>query len=424
MTAETENITRIKVIPEKQGALEYIKISCPMRYGLYGEIRTPSHIFGFNRNGEIKTIQGRSGDWLTSAEWLKRTAGNDWQYFSAGGYSGAFNYTGECYIPCLPYQTNAIFGENAFQRDEVKEAFKQWRLLRSELEHYDFKRLTQSEESFLRRVMAMTPEKLRQRGRMLHEIIGGMVTVLPPDARHVEYDVIPIVIADGCLYNCGFCRVKTGRGFSVRSGQSVIEQINALKNFYGRDLINYNSIFLGQHDALYAGKEMLCFAAQKAWKILGIENSVMKAPGLFLFGSVDSVLAAEENLFEELNNLPFSTFINLGLESGDSQTLSVLEKPLSPEKIVRAFDRMTDINSKYENLEITANFVIGSGLPETHLPSILELTRSRLSHFYPKGAAYLSPLGEIGDKNRLLTSFNEFKTLCRLPAYIYLIQRL
>ncbi|MCF8095756.1 MAG: hypothetical protein K9J79_10400 [Desulfobacteraceae bacterium] len=424
MTAETENITRIKVIPEKQGAFEYIKISCPMPYGLYGEIRTPGYIFGFNRNGEIKTIQGRSGEWLTCAEWLKRTAGNDWQYFSAGGYTGAYNYTGEYYIPCLPYQTNAIFGENVFERHEVKEAFKQWHHLRGEIERLDFTRFSAAEESFLRQVLEMAPEKLRQRGELLHKIIGGMVTVLPPDTRHVEYDVIPVVVADGCLYNCGFCRVKSGRGFSVRSRQAVVEQIEALKHFYSRDIINYNSVFLGQHDALYAGRDMLCFAAQKAWEIFELEKSVMKGPRLFLFGSADSMLTAEENLFETLNRLPFSTFINVGLESADPHTLSVLQKPLNREKVVKAFDRMTGINRKYQNLEITANFVIGARLPDTHLPSILELTRNRLAHFYPKGAAYLSPLEEIGDKNRLLTKFNEFKTLCRLPAYIYLIQRL
>ncbi|MFP4159568.1 MAG: radical SAM protein [Desulfobacterales bacterium] len=420
----TQTESRIAVIPEKQGACEYIKISCPMRYGVYGEIRTPAHIFGFNRNGEIKTIQGRRGDWLTSAEWLKRTAGGDWQYFSAGGYAGAFNYTGEYYIPCLPYQTNAVFGENAFQRNEVKEAFTAWHILLRQIEDIDPSGLSEEEQSFLARVREMTPEKLWQRGRRLHEIIGGRVTVLPPDARHVEYDVIPVTIADGCLYNCGFCRVKTGRGFSARSRKSVTDQLESLKQFYDRDLINYNSVFLGQHDALHAGREMISFAASKAWEILEIGKSFMKGPRLFFFGSADSMLAAEESLFEELNRLPFSTFINLGLESGDSNTLSFLGKPLSAEKVADAFDRMLEVNRRYENVEITANFVIGEGLPDAHLPSILELTRNRLARFYPKGAAYLSPLEEIGDKNRMLTRFNDFKTLCRLPAYIYLIQRL
>ncbi|MCF8111041.1 MAG: hypothetical protein K9J85_06090 [Desulfobacteraceae bacterium] len=423
-TTKTRNTAKLKIIPEKYGATEYLKISCPLRYGIYGEISTPSYIFGFNRNGEIKTIQGRAGDWLTSAEWLKRTAGDDWQYFSAGGYAGAFNYTGEYYIPLLPYQTNSIFGQNAFKRDEVREAFAAWRRLQKEVEELELPDFSPDKQRFLKRILKMTPEKLRQRGELLHRIIGGMVTVLPPDTRHVEYDVIPVTIADGCLYNCGFCRVKTGLGFSVRTREAVVKQLNELGEFYGRDLINYNSVFLGQHDALHAGRDMICYAAEKAWQVLEMEKSVMKGPCLFFFGSVDSILAAEESLFETLNTLPFSTYINLGLESGDNKTLSILGKPVSAKKVDRAFDRMLEINRKYENVEITANFVIGKGLPESHLPSILELTRNRLSRFYPKGAVYLSPLEEIGDKNRLLTRFNEFKTLCHLPAYIYLIQRL
>lgn len=413
-----------EIIPEKQGATEYIKISYPLRYGCYGQIRTRDYIFQFNRNGEIKTVQGRTGDWLTASEWLKRTAGNDWQYFSAGGYSGAYNYTGEYYIPCLPYQTNTLFGGDAFQRPEVRDAFAALDQLYRQIEALDLTGLDRAQGDFIRRIRQMPPETLMARGRRLHEIIGGTVTVLPPDARHVEYDIIPVTVADGCLYNCRFCRVKTGRGFSVRSRQSVTDQLTALKNFYDRDLINYNAIFLGQHDALHAGREMLSFAAERAWEILEMDNSIMKNPRMFLFGSADSVLRADDGLFDALNSLPFHTYINLGLESGDSRTLSMLGKPLSPAKVEEAFARMLAVNRQYPNIEITANFVIGAGLPETHLPSIIELTRNRLDRFCPKGAAYLSPLEDIGDKNRLLAKFNELKTLCRLPAYIYLIQRL
>ncbi|MCF8035560.1 MAG: radical SAM domain-containing protein [Desulfobacteraceae bacterium] len=414
----------LEIIAEKQGATEYTKISYPLRYGCYGQIRTPDYIFQFNRNAEIKTVQGRSGDWLTASEWLKRTAGDDWQYFSAGGYSGAYNYTGEYYIPCLPYQTNTLFGGDAFQRPGVRDAFAAWHRLYRQIEALDLTGLDRDQADFIRRIRRMTPERLEARGRQLHEIIGGIVSVLPPDARHAEYDIIPVTVADGCLYNCGFCRVKTGRGFSVRSRQSVTDQLRALKNFYDRDLVNYNAVFLGQHDALNAGREMLLFAAEKAWEILEMDNSVMKNPRMFLFGSADSILRADDGLFDALNSLPFHTYINLGLESGDGPTLSMLRKPLSPAKVEKAFARMLEVNRRYQNIEITANFVIGEGLPETHLSSIIELTRNRLDRFCPKGAAYLSPLEDIGDKNRLLTKFNELKTLCRLPAYIYLIQRL
>ncbi len=414
----------VEIDPEKKGQTRYQKMSYPIRYGLYGEIRTEGYIFGFNRNGEIKTIRGRSGGWLETAEWLKRSAGNDWAYFSAGGYNGAYNYTGEYYVPCLPYQTNAIFGHGKFESPAVKNAFATWHELAEKLPEMDRNGLSDKQAALIDRITAMPPRRLEERGKELHDIIGGPVTVLPPETRHVEYDVIPLTIADGCLYNCGFCRVKSGGGFRVRSREDITGQIHALRAFYGDDRVNYNSVFLGQHDALFAGSETIGFAAQTAWDVLDIGRSVMAEPRLFLFASADSLLRADDQVFSVLSGLPFYTHINVGLESGDPETLLLLQKPISARKVGDAFSRMIEINRTYPSIEVSANFVVGADLPETHLPSILDLARNRLERFYPKGDIYLSPLENIGPKERLLSTFNEFKRLCRLPGYLYLIQRL
>ena len=150
----------------------------------------------------------------------------------------------------------------------------------------------------------------------------------------------------------------------------------------------------------------------------------MKAPKLFMFGSADALLGADDALFDVLNKLPYFSHINIGLESGDPKTLAKLRKPISAEKVEAAFLRMIEINRACNNLEISANFVIGEDLPDAHLPLTLELTTKHLSHRYPKGDLYLSPLEKMGSKEKLLSRFNEFKRLCRLPAYLYLIQRL
>ena len=71
--------------------------------------------------------------------------------------------------------------------------------------------IPQNLKEFLIRVAENDEEALSLRADQLHRLIGGQVTVLPPDTRHVDYEVIPIIVADGCLYHCGFCRVKTGR---------------------------------------------------------------------------------------------------------------------------------------------------------------------------------------------------------------------
>jgi len=255
------------------------------------------------------------------------------------------------------------------------------------------------------------------------------VTVLPPDTRHVDYEVIPITLAEGCLYHCGFCRVKTGQDFAPRAGKDVIRQMKDLKRFLGRDLHNYNAIFLGQHDALSAGRDLLELAAAHAYEIFEFERSHLRGTCLFLFGSVDCMIRSEEGLFESLSRFPFSTHINVGLESNDPKTLEALKKPVSVEKIREAFRRILDINRRYEKIEVTSNFVFGEDLPSGHLPSLLELTMNRSNLMGNKGAIYLSPLVDEGTEEKksrkeLLRKFLKLKTESRLPTFIYMIQRL
>jgi radical SAM superfamily enzyme YgiQ (UPF0313 family) len=172
--------------------------------------------------------------------------------------------------------------------------------------------------------------------------------------------------------------VKTGEDFSPRTQKNVFDQINELKEFYAQDLSNYNAIFLGQHDALGASPELLEFAASYAYEIFEFSRSYMKGAYLFLFGSVDSLVTAKDGLFEVLNGLPFLTYINVGLESADQETLTALGKPIASEMIGEAFARM---------------FMNGGSMR-----------------------------GET--RRTMLRRFGEIKSLSLLPTYLYLIQRL
>jgi hypothetical protein len=141
------------------------------------------------------------------------------------------------------------------------------------------------------------------------------------------------------------------------------------------------------------------------------------------------MIGAEEGFFESLNCSPFSSYINVGLESNDPNTLEALKKPISVGKIREAFTRGLEVNRRYEKIEVTSNFVFGEGLPLGHLPSLLDLTRNSVNLVSDKGAVYLSPLvderiGEKEGRRELLRRFLKLKTESRLPAFIYLIQRL
>lgn len=426
---ESYQFDNLTITLNKEGSREFSKVSYPIRYGRYAEIKTPEYIFQYNLKGEIKYIQGRGQGWPHPAEWLKRTVANDWIYYWAGGYSSVYDFFGEHYIPCLSYPSNPISGFNPFEDSAVSSAIEACQELLAQLASLTSGSLSQGLRDFLVLVTESDADTLRLRSHRLHKLIGGRVTVLPPDTRHVDYEVIPIIVADGCLYNCGFCRVKTGQDFSPRAKRDILRQIRELEDFYAQDLRNYNAIFLGHHDALCAGKELLEFAAERAYEVFGFERSNLRGAYLFLFGSVDSLINSEGALFDLLEGLPFSTYINIGLESADTATLAALRKPLSVETVGEAFARMLDINRRHETIEVTANFVFGGDLPRSHMSSFLDLARNRLDRFYSKGAIYLSPLidGRTRDKEAkrgMLRRFYEIKTLSPLPTFLYLIQRL
>jgi hypothetical protein len=144
---------------------------------------------------------------------------------------------------------------------------------------------------------------LHERSQELNAITQGSVSVLPPDTRHVDYEIIPLFIADGCLYHCSFCCVQSPQKFQTRKKSNILDQIQKLKRFYGRNLINYHALFLGNHDALAADDDLIYLAASEATALFNSGGSYSKRPTLFLFASVGSVLDAKPQLFDRLNHL-------------------------------------------------------------------------------------------------------------------------
>ncbi len=421
---ETYQHDNFSITIKRRGANRFTKVSYPIRYGRFSEINTRDYIFQFNLNGEIKYIQDNKQRWQYPGEWLKRSVADEWTYYSAAGYGGTYSFIGEYYLPCFSQPKNAISRTYIFDQRVADHALSSFEKFSEKLKALSSGKMPREVKKFLKCVAENDLNTLKRKGREFHSIINGRITVLPPDSRHVDYEVIPVIVADGCLYNCGFCSIKTGKDFVLRSKKEIIKQIKNLKEFYKDDICNYNSIFLGMHDALNAGRELIEFSAENAYEIFKVEHSNMKDPKLFLFGSVDSLLDASEDLFESINKMPFYTYINIGMESADSKTLALLKKPVSAKKVERSFDRMLDINKRYGNIEITANFVIGEGLSGAHFDSISNLTAGRLNHFFSKGGIYLSPLSCDRSTKDLQRKFVELKNISRLPTFVYLIQRL
>ena len=422
-------LDKVRVSLDREGARTYTKASYPIRYGKYAEIGYEGYVFQFNLNGEIKHIGSTGPDWPHPAEWLKRTIGNDWVYYSTGSYyTGTADLFGEFYMPCPAYPTNSLFKEAPFNRPGVAAAFEKLEKLISYCHKLarQFPATEKNSEvhSFLRQVGRQSNRQLQQKADRLHRILSGRITVLPPDCRHVDYDVMPVMLSQGCLYNCAFCQVKTGLDFGLRSRENIIAQLRGLKEFFGPDLANYNSIFWGQHDGLAAAPEDILFGAEKAYELLEIGQSSMRHPRMFLFGSADSFLEQDDLFFANLDRLPYYTYINLGLESFDAETLELLKKPVAADRMKQGFGRMLDINRRYEHIEITANFLLGEELPGGHIQSLIDHLHNSLSRSINKGCIYMSPLQGSQDTRNILAQFRDIKQKSRMETLLYLIQRL
>ena len=411
----------------KTGPEKIVKKILPFRFGKYSEIKTSDFEFCFNLNGEIKSIRGLRPNWPHPSEQFKRTVGNDWVYYTVGdksGDAGIISWMGEYYLPCLPYASNPVWGIDYFANPVVMRALGEWSQLFANLHMANSKGLYPHAKDLIQRVLANDDQVLFERARQLNEIIGGRVSVLPPDTRHVDYDIIPLTIADGCLYHCKFCCVKTDQKFRVRSKENIHEQLGALKDHFGADLVNYHALFLGNHDALAAGGDLICFAAEAAYRAFGFRPRMDQKPFLFLFGSVGSFLAARSALFDHLNRLPFYTYINIGFESVDSKTLSLIGKPITAEQVKEAFEKMMEINAAFDRIEVTGNFIAGENLAPEHEDTLSDLLKHADGKVTSKGAVYLSPLKDTPKKRELLPRFYKIKEASRLPVFIYLIQRL
>lgn len=421
---QSYSINGLDITPCKEGSKKYRKVSYPVRFGIYSVIETRDHIYQFSPAGIIRHLQPKNDEKWAKDEWIKRTEGNDWVYYTPGIYTGLQSYIGEYYLPCFSYRSNSIFSYDPYINENVEKSIKSIDYLQEKIKKIPKGNVPEGLHNFLNKISKNNSAYLKERALALHSIAGGRASVLPPDSRHVDYDVIPLTLADGCLYKCKFCMVKNMQQFGTRGKGDILNQIEMLKNFYGDDLVNYNSVFFGQHDALNAGEELIMFSAEKAYELLRIGDSYMHGANLFMFASADSFLNSRDSLWKSLNKSPFYTYINIGLETAHKDTMKILGKPVSVEQVRESFFKMIELNRSYDKIEVTANFILSEDLPEEHYPSIIELINGSEDKFYSKGGVYMSPLYRIKNNIKLQRKFIEIKNKLRVPAHIYLIQRL
>ncbi len=414
----------LKILPFRRGHRGFEPLSFPVSRGLYTEIHWQGYRFEFDLNGAIRKITGESSVWPYPEDWLGRTQTNRWIYCSGRGYEDTFALTGVYYHSCIQGQDSLLDQERPFELPHVKNALDAWKRLLERLGRTVWKE-SGKEAHTIGKILRMTPEALGTRALELHRLLKGTVPVLPPECHKVEYQVVPIFVAEGCTNNCRFCCIKTGTGLVPRSLDDVSGQIKSIRYYYGPDLVNFNSVFLGQNDALAAGLDRVIQAAWMAWEHLGLGDSYHPGPRLFMFSGAEALLSLDARAVSALNSLPYSSVhVNVGLESLDEATLQFLGKPLTARTAWRCLEKALELNTPPGPLEISLNFVAGDSLPHAHWDILARALCQKSPRPY-KGAVYISPLkGEVKDPRRLRRYILQLKANSFWPVFLYLIQGL
>lgn len=421
---ERYQLEDLEIIFDCAGRDDWGKFSFPVWYGIPVKMNWRGYRYDFNLRGGLKKVSGGSRVWPDPQDVLKRTDGNDLIYYGTHGYEFSYDLIKNYYVPFNGIYGSDLFAENPLAGRPVRQALAGFDKLTIEAGRLAAAAACERPRAFLQRVAASNRERLAEEANTLHRIMGANLPVLPPETIDVDYEVIPLILTEGCTYNCRFCLFKTTGGFRVRSPQNIAAQIHSLKDFYGADLINYNSLMLGQNDALAAGEELLAGAAEMAYDILNLSASYHRGrPNLFMFGSVDSFLEADHSLLDRLERLPYRTSINVGMESFDQETLDRLGKPLRAEKVREAFRKMQAVNRCRPNIAVSCNFVLGEDLPSRHPESIKTVLAAETTA-RDRGAVYLSPLIGASQRREILKEFREIKMSSPLPVFIYMAQRL
>ncbi len=351
--------------------------------GIYSEVVSPEDEFEFNLRGQIQTIRGLTPDWHQPFEFIKKTEGNDWVCHTVGEDStgnGIISWFGEYYLLCLSYSSNTFWEHNPFSDPTVMMGMASWSQLYGGLCGIQFSVVPPSRKALIDLVLANDESRLRRQAESLNAFIGERGSVMPPDTRHVSYVTIALIIADGCLYHCDFCGVKSGSEFRKRSRGQVNEQISRLKAHYGPDLANLNVDFLSTHDAPGGAPDMILHEIAQNLEAFGIAEKNGTRPHIFLFGSVDSLIRTESWFLDALNELAAATFINVDFELVDDLTLKQINIPLEAPKVASAFEKMLQIIQTCKNIEVFGNSLISAKLPEEHEASLcrrLSLVPSR-----------------------------------------------
>ncbi len=376
---------RINFGLNRAGQPECGSYSFPVRPLLYHQLDIPGLTIHFSPGWRPLFIQGTTSSWPHPMEWVRIGLSGSLAYYSALGYGDLASLFQQFYVP-VPLD-NGKEVKDLLSPKGLSATYEVLRLFQSLPKYLEGSKNSSSvscpDFNYLGRQVSWWQKFYLQR---LLRILKCKVNVLPPDSMMCDYHIFPVILSTGCPYNCGFCKVKDGTGFALRSLREIEGQVNELACTLWDEIPFFKGVFLGNQDALLAPGELIFEVLELVIK------SVPLAKNVFLFGSVDGLLLKGMDFFQELNRAGLNFFVNIGIESLDINVLQALKKPLTKEQVERAWEKINFLNSSFDRLEFSINILASSRFPESHWHTLLErLTKENAS---PRGPIFLSPYNE------------------------------
>ncbi len=211
----------------------------------------------------------------------------------------------------------------------------------------------------------------KKNGKIIHNstMPGPDMNTLPPFPYYLfekhkdRYDFGFVIGSRGCPYNCIFCsqRSITGGGFTYRSAEKVVDDIELLVNEYNRKLITFSD------DNMLTNKErirVMCDLIQKR----GLHKKV----------AIDCQVRGDDISEDILKRLKAANFItlNFGLETASERLMHLVNKKETVETNLRALQM-----AKEFGFQLSGTFILGlpSEIKEERLESY-KLARKYLDY--------------------------------------------
>ncbi|MBS2036200.1 radical SAM protein [bacterium] len=194
------------------------------------------------------------------------------------------------------------------------------------------------------------------------------ISILPPD----QYRSLVLQLTEGCAYNrCSFCNLYRDRPYRCKDSAEFSHHIGQVVNYFGAALPWRRGVFLGDANAAGVSTRRLREALEQVRTTFpGGPQHPLEFHRVSCFQDTFTGKLRSLEDWRALRRLGLCQ-VHLGVESGSSEVLRLLQKPLANQRVVELVERL-----QQADIEVSLIFLLGAGgkqLAELHLSETCKL---------------------------------------------------